>query len=314
MAFNDLFSSAKGPGVVGMIMALIVLLGFGLLFMLAFDEGSQGGGKSLTAVIRDNSIKIGELHARLASGNEKIAKAPERKKIADELASALSKNKSITTQISAKKAEIVALKTNITTIEEEWSDYKNQYRSHVRSKAAGTQLAELKTLDGTVYTNVDIRSVTAVGMDIRHRDGFKRISFGQLPADIQDHYQFDKEQMLAEVQRETKERDEHDKATHASNLAVEGQMAEQRQKEVEAAKQKKLLEIAAKEARIPVLESEIQQIIQDIASAEAAADAARAAGKMHLSKAGSLRGALNSKRTALSQLQIEILRLKSSLN
>lgn len=296
-----------------MIMGLIVLLGFGFLSMLAFDEGSYGEGKSLSAVIRDNSNNIGELHSTIARGNKEIAKAPERKRIADSLSNSLSKNKSISTQITAKKSELAELETEVKTVEQKWTDYKNQYRAHIRNKAVGTQMPELKTLDGTVYTNVDIRNISAVGMDIRHRDGFKRIPFDQLPADIQDYYQFDKEQMLAEVQRETKERNEHDKATHSANQAAEGQMAEQRIKATEAAKQKKLLEIAAKEARIPILQSEIQQIIQDISSAEAAADAARAAGKMHLSKAGNLRGSLNSKRNALQNLQMEILSLKSSL-
>ena len=44
-------SSARGPGVIGMIMALIVLLGFGVLFMFAFDEDLQGGGQTIEALV-----------------------------------------------------------------------------------------------------------------------------------------------------------------------------------------------------------------------------------------------------------------------
>jgi hypothetical protein len=39
MSFSDLMQSGRGPGVIGMLLALVVLVGFGLLFMFAFDEG-----------------------------------------------------------------------------------------------------------------------------------------------------------------------------------------------------------------------------------------------------------------------------------
>lgn len=313
MAFDDLLSSAKGPGVIGMVMALIVLIGFGLLFMFAFDEGSQGGGKSLASVIKDNTAQIAAYKSAIEKHNATIATTPQRKEIADKLTKSRSISKSLETRIAAAKGKIKSIGTEIETAKEEWEDYKNSYRDHVRTKAEGTTLPEIKATDGMVYVDVEIRKVSAIGMDIRHRDGFKRISFEELPVELQDYYQFDKDQMLAEAEREAKAHHKLSQDVEAANKIVEEQMAQQKAKDAEAAKQKIILEIATKEARVRALEGEIRQLEQDIVSADAAAAAARAAGKMHLSKSGSLRGTLSSKRNTISQLQGEILRMRASI-
>ena len=44
MGFSDLLSSSRGPGVIGVLVALLVLGGFGTLFVV-FDDNMQGGGK-----------------------------------------------------------------------------------------------------------------------------------------------------------------------------------------------------------------------------------------------------------------------------
>lgn len=51
MGFTDMMSSGRGAGVIGSIMAVVVLGGFVLLFVLVFDEGLQGGGETIESVI-----------------------------------------------------------------------------------------------------------------------------------------------------------------------------------------------------------------------------------------------------------------------
>lgn len=46
MSFSDMMSSGRGPGVIGMILALIVLLGFGVLFMFASRKADRAGNRS----------------------------------------------------------------------------------------------------------------------------------------------------------------------------------------------------------------------------------------------------------------------------
>ena len=77
MSFSDMMSSGRGPGVIGMVMALIVLLGFGLLFMFAFDEGLQGGSQSIQSVIAQQAKHIIDDQQAITTGRESLAKIPE---------------------------------------------------------------------------------------------------------------------------------------------------------------------------------------------------------------------------------------------
>jgi chromosome segregation ATPase len=313
MAFNDLLTSAKGPGVIGLIMALIVLLGFGVLFMFALDEGLQGGGRSLASVIRDADNQIGAAKHRIEMGQKTLDSVPRLRETSAELTSSSGKNKFLATEIAAKKKTITELGETMGQLDDEWEDYKNQYRAYVRTNAAGTSLPELKTTDGTVFTDVEIRKVTAIGIDIRHKNGFKRIDFEELPGEMQDHYQFDKEQMVAEAQREAKVRGKHDKAVAAANDAADAVAAGQRVKDQELQRQKMIGEIAAREAQVISIQGQIRQLEADITNAEAVAAAARAAGRRHLGRSGPLQGALGTKRAELVRIQSEIARMRASL-
>lgn len=312
MAFDDLLSSAKGPGVIGMLLALFVLIGFGTLFMFAFDEGKTGE-KSLAAQIRDSESEITSTKARIAEAEKKLATIPALKMNSAKLMETDTRNDFLEARITQRKTEIEDLKSGLTSVEEEFEDYKNQYRAKVRNEAAGTKIDELITLSGEVYKEVDIRKVTSVGIEVRHRDGHKRIGFEVLPEEMQDYYQFDKDQMIAEMKRETKVRQRHNAAVAVANEAAEEKAAERREEERKEAKQKAIRLVASKEASLQVMEREIRQLQSELVSAESAAEAARAAGRMHLSKAGQIRNRIASKRAAYSRLQAEIARMRSAL-
>lgn len=313
MAFNDLFSSAKGPGVIGLIMALIVLLGFGGLSILALEDGVQGGGKSLAAIVRDNEREILENRSRIEIGDVTLARVPRFKDVSDNLAAAKERNNVLSTGISSMGANADELEKGVSALREEWEDYKNRYRAQVREAAVGTRMPELRTADGKVFKAVEISKVTAIGVDIRHQDGLGRVSFEQLPPELQDLYQFDKAQMLAEASREEEARaglaQAVAKAQEAAGVVAEGERA----KETEEMRRKLLADIAAKEAQASSIEAQMRQLESDIISAESAASAARASGRMHLNKAGSLRQALNGKRSNLAQLRADITRMRANL-
>jgi len=219
--------------------------------------------------------------------------------------------KLLNTQIESRNTEMATLESEVDGLLEDFENYKNQYRAYVRNKASGTQIEKLITVDGKTYHGVEIRKVTAVGIEVRHRDGHKRIAFEELPAEMQEHYQFDKDQKNAELLREAKIRRKHHQAVVVANEAAEENTEEQRAKNEELAKQRRVEEIAQKQVRLQGIGQEIRQLESDISSAESAASSARAAGRMHLNKAGSLRGALNSKRAEHTRLSAEISRLRS---
>ncbi len=294
-----------------MLLALVVLIGFGTLFMLAFDEGS--GGKSLTAMIRDADQTIASNLARIEASETKLTTLPALKKTSADLLEAESKKNFLGLRITKITDEIQVLQADLARVNEEFADYKNQYRAFVRNNAEGTKIDELKTLSGEVYKQVDVRKVTAVGIEIRHEDGHKRIPFDILPEEMQDYYQFDKEQMLAEVEREAEVRKTHDTAVAVSDMAVAEKAAEQRAKDEVEAREKKKAAISQKEARLLAITQEVQQLQSELLSAEAAAQAARAAGRTHLSKASPINNKISSKRAEYSRLQSEVASLKASL-
>jgi chromosome segregation ATPase len=312
MSFTELMGSAKGPGLIGMIIALVVLAGFALLFTLVFQEDSMSGTKSLASIVKADAETIQHYEIRLAEAEEQLStKGPHRKQVSTDLMQVSAKAKLLNTQIENRNTEMATLESEVDGLIEDFENYKNQYRAHVRNKASGTQIEKLVTVDGKTYHGVEIRKVTAVGIEVRHRDGHKRIAFEELPEEMQEHYQFDKDQKNAELLREAKIRRKHNQAVAAANEAAEENTEEQRAKNEELAKQRRVEEIAQKQARLQGIEQEIRQLESDISSAESAASSARAAGRRHLNKAGSLRGALNSKRAEHTRLSAEISRLRS---
>ncbi|WP_411827740.1 hypothetical protein [Luteolibacter sp. AS25] len=210
MSFNDLLSSSKGPGVIGLIMALLVLIGFGLLATLAFEEDS--GGKSLAGIVRQNGLRISNDGERLKSLNAKLATIPNRQIVADKVRTISARNKYLDAQFDAQTENLELAELRLDELEEHFFDYKNQYRAFVRDNAEGTELESLETTNGEIYHEVSIRKVTAVGLEMRHRDGLKRIPFEELPAKLQDYYQFDKDQKADEIQREMAMLRRHNKA------------------------------------------------------------------------------------------------------
>lgn len=312
MSFSDLMGSAKGPGLVGLLLALVVLVGFGALYTFAFDQGTATG-KSIEAVIRDNSKSIGGYNAKIEMGQAKLATAPALQNIASELSADLVKKKVISDRVKMREGEVTNINGEIEAIHSEWEDYKNEYRAYARAKAEGDKIPELKALDGTTYIDVVLRKVTAIGIEIRHKGGFKRIPFAELPLEMQDHFQFDEEQMLAESKREKEVRKEHNEQVNAAHEAAAKEAEKQRIKDAEENRKKTLELIARGRVRVTQIESEIRQIEADIASSESAAAAARASGKMHVSKAGLYRSDLTNKRNELARVRREILRLEASL-
>lgn len=312
MSFSDLMSSSKGPGLIGLLLALLVLVGFGTLYTLAFDQNTPTG-KSIEAVIRDNAKTIATYQAQLDSGNATLATAPALENISSNLAADIIKNQLISERVTLREAEVEHALAEIQTLESEWEDYQNQYRGHVREKAVGEQIAELKALDGTLYTQVEIRKVTAIGMDIRHLGGFKRIPYAELPLDLQDHFQFDENQMLAQSTREFEIRKDHNMKVEAAQKAAAEENEKIRLQKAEENRKKSQELITRGKARAKQIESEIRALQSDISNAERAASAAKSAGKIHINKSNIIRGDLSRKRTELLNVQNEINRLESSL-
>lgn len=295
-----------------MVMALFVLIGFGLLFTFAFDEGFQGG-ISLESEIKAKTAEIESTKERITYGTETLKSSPARNSAEKELRRMNVEIKTRSNEIANLKSDVQALGTEIAEGNQKWEAYKDQYREFARGKAKGQVLDKLETRSGGVFKNVNIREVTAVGIQIRHDEGQKRIPFEDLPADIQDLYQFDPSQKAKALAAENTERNQLEAAVAVVNEQVDAKMVEQRKIEAAAAAEKLGREIVEKQAEVDSLQSEIEGLEQEIVRAAEAANAARQAGRMHLSKSGSINGKIRHRKSRIATLEAEIRQMRARL-
>lgn len=263
MSFSDLMSSAKGPGVIGLLLGLTVLGGFLILGTVTLDEAFQGG-KSPGNAVRNQAQTITDLQLQLKISNDKLANAKDREAIAKTLEDKLAEVASAEAEIANKKLSLVqgaeALENSRLTFE----DYKNKYRTEIRNNAKGKSLPNLTTLDGESYTDVTIGEVNAIGMSITHQSGVKRIPYANLPRDMQDLYQFDPDEKRKQETLELTHKKSHLLANDAVQRAEkqnQQQLAEEQERAARIHSQNAVMELGTK---IDTLSSQIMRLESDI--------------------------------------------------
>lgn len=284
-----------------MVMALFVLLGFGVLFLFAMDEGLQGGERSIESVIAQQARDIESIQNQADAGQKTLALAPARLKTAKDLSRLAHANEAGRGNIEVLGKTLAAGKAELARRTEAFAVYKDQYRAHVRGKAKGQTLETLQTKSGAVYKNVNIREVTAVGIQIRHEEGQKRIPFEELPEAMKDHFQFDPQQKAAAIVKEQANWNEHEAAVSASDSASELLAAEQAKAEANVQKEKAIRSLAIMASRIGPLAEEIEALEKAIPLER----------EKRFSRARQMREQLAAKQRQLAALQAEIARIEA---
>lgn len=313
MSFTEMMSSGRGPGVIGMLMALVVLIGFGFLFMFASDESSMASSQSIESVIIQQDKDIGNYQGGIEYAKTNLEKAPKRLAAAKELARCKREIQTVEGRIGDLKKGMETGNAALAATAKAFETYKDEYRAFARGKAKGELMDELVTLSGVVYKNVNIREVTPIGIQIRHADGQKRIPFEELSKEIQDRFQFDPNQKEQAIAAETTTRADHEAAVGVANEKAEQEMALQRERDAQLGKEKLKREIALKKSQISVINDEIRGIERQSDQAAAAAAAARSAGRMHINKSGSYASQIRTKKNQISALKAEIQEMSSRL-
>ncbi|MEP4078959.1 hypothetical protein [Haloferula sp.] len=203
---TDLFTSSRGPGVIGTFMAIFVLIGFGVLYILVFDKSLQGGEKTIESVIAAETKNLNGLKNRIASARGQIEAVKTNKKTESELEQEKLRAGHTSERLAELQEAASQGREKITAFEVIWDEYKQAYRVSERAAAEGEQMDELKTLSGKTYTKVKITDVDAVRMQIRHSAGITGIPFEELPLTIQDRFQFDAEEKQEMVDKEEGDR------------------------------------------------------------------------------------------------------------
>lgn len=286
-----------------MLLALVVLLGFGVLFMFASDEGLQGADQSIESIIAHQAKEIENLKGSISHGEKELAKGPALLAMSRELSGIKTENRIREGGIDSLKKGVVAANERIASKIGEIEAYKDEYRALVRGKAKGQTMDRLETRKGGVYENVTIREVTAIGIQIMHDGGQKRIPFEELPVAMQDYYQFDPNQKAAAVAKETATRNEHEAAVSVATAAADQQAMALKQKEAEAAREKAIRAIAMKESRIESLKDEIENLEEAIPKENLKS----------ISRAPQMRAQLAAKQHEKAALQADVSRLQNGL-
>jgi len=202
MSFGDLVSSGRGPGVIGMFMAVVVLVGFGAISLFVFDAELQGEETSVAAVVRRQKDEIELLNNQIATNNN----------IAADVSKLMERNKRVETLIKengADEAKLTELREtasdardSIFTTTQTYNTYVTDYRNHIRRKAIGETIPVLKLKSGDSYETVEIRDVTEIGVEIRHSGGQSRVAFEKLSVEWQERFHFDPEEKAKALARE----------------------------------------------------------------------------------------------------------------
>jgi len=313
MNFSDMMQGSRGPGLIGLFLALMVMLGFGLLFMFASDEGGQGGGQTIQSVISQQKNEIGSLRQSLSLAERTLARGEGLASIEKEFVAVKRENLGRLSNMDSLKMDITSTNDAITAIEKDFEDYKNQYRTFIRAKAKGRIVGHFETRKGEVFENVVIKEVTPIGMQIRHDGGIGRIPYENLPDSMQEEFQFDPNQKVAAVAKETAVWNEHATAVSASDIVVGQKATEQKIADVQAEREKKLRNIEVLQFRIDSINSEIVNLRRDLEIEANQANRARSAGHIRLGSSSGIHAEIQAKQNQISELQAEVSHLQAGL-
>lgn len=269
MGFSDLLTSSRGPGVIGTLLALFVLVGFGTLYMFVFDEGLQGGQKTIQAVIRDQGTLIETHKIQIANYKDRIEAAKRFKEVAkeaDDLKLRAENGAKRLAELTAAKAEAEAA---VASADEAWAKYRDEYRASEWAAAVGEELGDITSVSGRVYKDVKIRAVEHTGIQITDTTGPKSIDSEELPPELQDRFQFDKEIKAKVVETRGKDEDVHSENVAVATLAKKAQDKLIRIQELEDQIQKWQAEIQAAKMNEVRNQAAIDRMRMTIASEEA---------------------------------------------
>lgn len=285
-----------------MVMAFCVLLGVGLLAIFAFDGEMQGADQTIEAIVARQAKEMESAQREFSKIEEKLAAAPGLIAVKKELERLKRENSSRDGQIERLQKDVDGASEAVSLMTEGFEAYKKQYRALVRGSAKGQDVGMLKTRDGTVYENVNVRNVSAIGIQIRHSGGMKRIPFENLPAELQEQFQFDPKEKAEALAIEKAARQKHEAEVSTASLASARLAAEREREAAKSSARRSARELAAKKERIKSLRREIAALEKEILHES----------RQPLSRAPQMKPQLAAKQRELAELQSDVSRLLNS--
>lgn len=214
-------SSSRGPGLIGTLLAIMIVGGFGTLSLLVFDERFMGGEKTIEAVIRDQDSRILASRGRLENLRQRMKKFEVLKRQATEVLELSSRSKFARQKIAALGVSRDAAKSAEAEATASWEAYKDAYRESEWASAKGEELDRLLTVSGKEFKRVVIKAVSHKGIDISHEGGLRLVPAEELPPELRDRFQLDREKTAADAAATAAAVDLHFDHVEIARLATE---------------------------------------------------------------------------------------------
>lgn len=258
-AFEDIFSSEKGPGVIGSIMAIAVVAGMCALAAAAFEGTSFHGGRSIEVVVQEQADEISLSQKQIRRLEAEVKDVAALKATADKIADherAIAIERSKLERLAGEKA---ALDKDIAAVARAKAEYHRLYREQVRGDAVGTKLAEMKTSSGRVFRNTTITKVDAVGVTFLHESGSARVDYEELAEEFQKRFHYDPAEKSGVLHQETALSNQQTVAADKFKAQQERKSQESAARENEARKAQASNQIVTLNDLIKQLDDEIQR-------------------------------------------------------
>lgn len=200
-----MLSSEDHPGLFTFMVGVIVIVFAGVALSLMMDRkfSFSASVSALDRGIKASAEEMVSLQADLEESSRNLnSREPKLKQTA-------ANHDSVRRQLSADAQKCAmltetrdALRKAIPAIEEEFSKYREKYRTQARASAVGQSLGTLTVRGGREYRQVVINQVTEVGLEVRHQDGIARIQAPDLDQSFQDRFQWNDEERRRKLTEE----------------------------------------------------------------------------------------------------------------
>ncbi|MDB4537554.1 hypothetical protein N9230_02960 [Akkermansiaceae bacterium] len=191
--FEDFGSSGRGPGLVGILLALLILAGFGGMAVAVYWDEGGSENTSIEAKISENNSDIRIKKESLVGMEERLAVYKDYQQLSTEVTLLERRIKEVTADQEDLEKQKASSLGDIEAQNTAFIEYRQQYRFAERAGAEGETL-DLSTTHGPDFKEVEILGITATHLKARTKSGIKGIAFQELPLPIQDRFQFSEDE------------------------------------------------------------------------------------------------------------------------
>lgn len=187
---SDFFDSARSPGVIGVVLGLVVLAGFGSLGLAVFDGRFNGdNATALKEEVRAQSVEIFTLEDNIERAEQELVNQKRNEAVAQKLAIASKTLEALEKKVAPLKSEISEQREAIAKIKADQVTYRDQYRVYERKRAIGESFAEIALENGKTLKNAEIKEILTDKVRFATEYGSSSATWKELPQNWRDRFQ-----------------------------------------------------------------------------------------------------------------------------